>query len=87
MVAAISRAGVITGPLQDIGGMIVPFGVSYFAFHGISYVVDVYRRRATAERSRYQLAVHLLLLPQIVGGPLAYEGDGATARAPLAKHQ
>jgi alginate O-acetyltransferase complex protein AlgI len=74
MVAAISRAGVVTGPLQDVGGAIVPFGVSYFAFHGISYVVDVYRRRAAAERSRWQLAVHLLLLPQIVGGPLAYEG-------------
>jgi alginate O-acetyltransferase complex protein AlgI len=74
MVAAISRAGVITGPLQAIGATIVPFGVSYFAFHGISYVVDVYRRRAAAEPSRCQLAVHLLLLPQIVGGPLAYEG-------------
>jgi alginate O-acetyltransferase complex protein AlgI len=74
MVAAILRAGVITGPLQGIGGTIVPFGVSYFAFHGISYVVDVYRRRAAAERSRRQLAVHLLLLPQIVGGPIAYEG-------------
>jgi alginate O-acetyltransferase complex protein AlgI len=74
MVAAISRAGVITGPLRDIGGTIVPFGVSYFAFHGISYVVDVYRRRAAAERSRSQLAVHLLLLAEIVGGPLAYEG-------------
>jgi alginate O-acetyltransferase complex protein AlgI len=74
MVAAISRAGVITGPLQGVGGPIVPFGISYFAFHGISYVVDVYRRRAPAERSRSQLAVHLLLLPQIVGGPVAYEG-------------
>jgi alginate O-acetyltransferase complex protein AlgI len=74
MVAAISRAGVITRPLQGIGRTLVPFGVSYFAFHGISYVVDVYRRRAAAQRSRWQLAVHLLLLPQIVGGPLAYEG-------------
>jgi alginate O-acetyltransferase complex protein AlgI len=74
MVAAISRAGVITGPLQGIGATIVPFGVSYFAFHGISYVIDVYRRRAVAQRSRCQLAVHLLLLPQIVGAPLAYEG-------------
>lgn len=74
MVAEISRAGVITGPLQGMRGTIVPFGVSYFAFHGISYVVDVYRRRAPAERSRWQLAVHLLLLPQIVAGPLAYAG-------------
>jgi alginate O-acetyltransferase complex protein AlgI len=74
LVAVISRGGVITGPLQGIGRMIVPFGVSYFALHGISYVVDVFRRRAAAERSRGQLAVHLLLLPQIVAAPLAYEG-------------
>jgi alginate O-acetyltransferase complex protein AlgI len=72
--AAISRAGVITGPLQNIGATIVPFGVSYFAFHGISYVVDVYRGRAAATRSRCRLAVHLLLLPQLVGGPVAYGG-------------
>jgi alginate O-acetyltransferase complex protein AlgI len=73
MVAAISRPGLITGP-QGVRRTLVPFGVSYFAFHGISYVVDVYRRRAAPERSRWQLAVHLLLLPQIVGGPLGYEG-------------
>jgi alginate O-acetyltransferase complex protein AlgI len=74
MVGAISRPGVLPGPLQGIGGALVPFGVSYFAFHGISYVVDVYRRRATAERRRSQLALHLLLLPPIVAGPVAYEG-------------
>jgi len=34
----------------------------------------VYRRRTVPERSRFQLAVYLLLLPQIVGGPLVYEG-------------
>jgi alginate O-acetyltransferase complex protein AlgI len=74
MVAALSRAGGLTGPLQGVGAAIVPFGVSYFAFHGISYVVDVYRGRAAAERSRSQLALHLVLLPQIVSGPLTYAG-------------
>jgi len=73
MAAVLSHAG-ITGPLRGLGRMIVPFGVSFFAFHAISYVVDVYRRRAAAQRSRWQLAVYLLLLPQFVGGPLAYEG-------------
>jgi alginate O-acetyltransferase complex protein AlgI len=74
MVAACLRTGVIiAGPLHDIHGTLVPFGLSLFAFHGISYVVDVYRRRVAAERSRWQLAVHLLLLPQIVGGPVSYE--------------
>jgi alginate O-acetyltransferase complex protein AlgI len=83
MVVAMLRAGVVTGRLHGISAAIVPFGVSYFAFHGISYVVDVYRRRAAAERSRRELAVHLLFLPQIVGGPLAYEGaERQLARRP-----
>jgi alginate O-acetyltransferase complex protein AlgI len=73
-VAAISRWGMIAGPLRGLDKTLVPFGVSYFAFHGISYLVDVYRRRAAAERGRLQLAVHLLLLPQIVGAPLSYQG-------------
>ena len=73
MVAAILRGGLIAGPLEHVPGMLVPFGVSYFAFHGISYLVDVYRR-AAANRSRSQLGVHLLFLPMIVGGPVAYRG-------------
>jgi alginate O-acetyltransferase complex protein AlgI len=74
MVVAILRAGLITGPLGGIRGTIVPFGVSYFAFHGISYLVDVYRRQCAANRSRCQLGVHLALVPLIVGGPAAYRG-------------
>jgi alginate O-acetyltransferase complex protein AlgI len=70
MVMAIAYTGIVTGWLQGVLRALVPFGVSYFAFHGISYVVDVYRRRAGARRSRSELAVHLLFLPQIVGGPL-----------------
>jgi alginate O-acetyltransferase complex protein AlgI len=74
MVAAIVRSALLSGALQGIHGLLVPFGASYFACHGISYVVDVYRRRVPANRSRCQLAVHLVLLPVIVGGPVAYEG-------------
>jgi alginate O-acetyltransferase complex protein AlgI len=72
IVVAILRAGPMTGPLGSISRTIVPFGVSYFAFHGISYLVDVYRRRCAANGSRCQLGVHLVLLPVIVSGPAAY---------------
>jgi alginate O-acetyltransferase complex protein AlgI len=72
MVAAIVRSALLSGPLQGVRGTLVPFGASYFACHGISYVADVYRRRVAANRSRCQLAVHLLLLPVMVGGPVAY---------------
>jgi alginate O-acetyltransferase complex protein AlgI len=73
MVVAILRGGLLAGPLERVRGMLVPFGVSYFAFHGISYLVDVYRRGA-ANRSPSQLGVHLLFLSVIVGGPVAYRG-------------
>jgi len=73
-IAVFARTRIVDGPLRDIGGTLVPFGLSYFGFHGISYVVDVYRRRAAAERSRLRLAQYLVLLPHIVGGPLTYEG-------------
>jgi alginate O-acetyltransferase complex protein AlgI len=71
MAVAILRAGVVAGAPGPAPGLLVPFGVSYFAFHGISYVVDVYRG-AAANRSPSRLGVHLALLPVIVGGPVAY---------------
>jgi alginate O-acetyltransferase complex protein AlgI len=72
MVAAILRLDVIRVRPHGIAATLVPFGVSFVAFHGISYIVDIYRRRAEANPSRCQLAVHLLLLPLIVGGPVSY---------------
>jgi alginate O-acetyltransferase complex protein AlgI len=74
MFAAIVRVGLATVRPRGSVGLLVPFGVSYFTFHGISYIVDVYRRRAVANRSRCQLAVHLMLLPMIAGGPVNYRG-------------
>ena len=74
MVVWIVRASLLAGARDGIGATIVPFGASYFAFHGISYVVDVYRRRVAGNRSRCQLAVYLMLLPMIAGAPLIYGG-------------
>ncbi len=73
LATAMARTARVSSPLSRIGGMLVPFGVSFVAFHGISYLVDVYRRRATAERSGFRLAVYLILLPQIVAGPVTFE--------------
>jgi alginate O-acetyltransferase complex protein AlgI len=73
-VVVVVRAGLLVGLRHSMGAAILPFGVSYFAFHGMSYVVDVYRRRVVGNRSRCQVAVYMMLLPMIVGGPLIYGG-------------
>jgi alginate O-acetyltransferase complex protein AlgI len=48
----------------------LPLGISFFTFHAISYVVDVYKRNAEAERSMPRFALYILLFPQLIAGPI-----------------
>jgi alginate O-acetyltransferase complex protein AlgI len=50
--------------------ILLPIGISFFTFHAISYVVDVYRRDATAQKSPIHAALYLLLFPQLIAGPI-----------------
>ena len=50
--------------------VLLPIGISFFTFHAISYVVDVYRRDATAQKSPVHAALSLLLFPQLIAGPI-----------------
>lgn len=48
----------------------LPLGVSFFSFHAISYLVDIYRRDARAERSLVNLSLYMLMFPQLIAGPI-----------------
>jgi alginate O-acetyltransferase complex protein AlgI len=50
--------------------VLLPIGISFFIFHAISYVVDVSRRDATAQKSPVHAALYLLLFPQLIAGPI-----------------
>jgi alginate O-acetyltransferase complex protein AlgI len=58
-------AGTITAPQ-----IVLPIGISFFTFHAISYVVDVYRNDAVAQKSPVHAALYLLLFPQLIAGPI-----------------
>jgi alginate O-acetyltransferase complex protein AlgI len=51
-------------------GILLPIGISFFTFHAISYVVDVYRRDAAAQKRPVEAALYLLVFPQLVAGPI-----------------
>lgn len=51
-------------------GIPLPLGISFFTFHCISYVVDVYRRRFEANRNPVEVALYIALFPQLVAGPI-----------------
>jgi alginate O-acetyltransferase complex protein AlgI len=48
----------------------LPLGISFFTFHSISYLVDIYRRDAAAQRSPVDLALYISFFPQLIAGPI-----------------
>ena len=65
--AALALVGVQPFPLP---GILLPIGISFFTFHAISYVVDVYRQDASAQKRPVKAALYLLVFPQLVAGPI-----------------
>ena len=65
--AALGGLGVSPVALPHV---VLPIGISFFTFHAISYVVDVYRRDAAAQKSPVHAALYLLLFPQLIAGPI-----------------
>jgi len=53
-----------------VGAIPLPLGISFFTFHAISYVVDVYKKNANAERRLPDFALYILLFPQLIAGPI-----------------
>jgi alginate O-acetyltransferase complex protein AlgI len=48
----------------------LPLGISFFTFHCLSYIIDVYRRRFRANRVPVDVALYISLFPQLVAGPI-----------------
>jgi alginate O-acetyltransferase complex protein AlgI len=51
--------------------VVLPLGISFYTFHNISYIVDVYRGRVEATRSFVDFALYVALFPQLIAGPIA----------------
>ena len=45
-------------------------GVSFFTFHCISYLVDIYRNEVKAEKSLLRMALYISVFPQLLSGPI-----------------
>jgi alginate O-acetyltransferase complex protein AlgI len=53
-----------------VPGITLPLGISFFTFHGISYVVDVYRGVARPMRSVANYGQYMAFFPQLIAGPI-----------------
>jgi len=64
-------------PQIALGPVHLPIGISFFTFHAISYLVDIYRRQCTAQRTFVQCALYIALFPQLIAGPILRYRDMA----------
>ncbi len=48
----------------------LPIGISFYTFHSLSYVIDVYRGHAKPARSFFDYACFVALFPDLVAGPI-----------------
>ena len=50
--------------------VILPVGISFYTFHGLSYVIDIYYDRIKAERNFVDYSVFVSFFPLLVAGPI-----------------
>ncbi|WP_281637408.1 MBOAT family O-acyltransferase [Flavobacterium marginilacus] len=64
----LNSAGVKAGPiLLDV---ILPVGISFYTFHGLSYVIDIYYKRIKAEYNFVDYSLFVSYFPLLVAGPI-----------------
>jgi alginate O-acetyltransferase complex protein AlgI len=50
--------------------IILPVGISFYTFHGLSYVIDIYHKRVEPEGNFVDYALFVSFFPLLVAGPI-----------------
>ncbi len=50
--------------------VILPVGISFYTFHGLSYVIDIYKGRIKAEKNFIDYTLFVSFFPLLVAGPI-----------------
>lgn len=59
----------------QIKEILLPVGISFFTFQGMSYVIDVYRGDVQVQKNPLKVALYIMLFPQLVAGPIVRLSD------------
>lgn len=64
----LNSAGFHASPI--LLNVILPVGISFYTFHGLSYVIDIYFKRIKAERNFVDYSLFVSYFPLLVAGPI-----------------
>ena len=55
--------------------IVLPIGISFYTLTAIGYIVDVYKRKCSAEKNFLRYALFVSFFPQILSGPIERSGN------------
>ncbi len=55
--------------------IVLPIGISFFTFQAMSYVIDVYQKKAEVQKNFGDYALYVSFFPQLVAGPIVKYSD------------
>jgi alginate O-acetyltransferase complex protein AlgI len=77
----------LTGLALPTVSLALPIGISFYTFHHISYVVDVYRGERRALRNKISFVAYIAMFPQLVAGPIVRYHEIADQLAQQHRHR
>ncbi|WP_241480374.1 MBOAT family O-acyltransferase [Legionella norrlandica] len=61
--------------IMGISKIVLPLGISFYTFHALSYVIDVYWKKVPAEHNFVTFVCYVSFFPQLVAGPIVRYAD------------
>lgn len=65
----------LTPEQQELAKVILPVGISFYTFHQLSMLRDIYRDRTLPKVSLVNMSLYVALFPQLVAGPIVRYKD------------
>ncbi|EPY2292835.1 MBOAT family O-acyltransferase [Clostridium sporogenes] len=72
---AIGNINRISNATFQYKGIILPIGISFFTFQGMSYIIDIYRNDAKVNKNIFSVALYISFFPQLIAGPIVKYKD------------
>lgn len=70
----LSLFGITSSPYSPLN-IVLPIGISFYCFQGLSYVVDVYKDKLKASNNPVTFFTFIAFFPQLVAGPIERAGN------------
>lgn len=77
MLFVVKYTGFFVDILNSVGGLhipgitiLFPLGISFYTFQSVGYLLDVYWKKAEAEKNYFRFALFISFFPQLMQGPI-----------------